>query len=306
MITIHAVLPGFMEIFIFVLLESILISAASLSMKKTASAFLTALLAFIKVKARPRPGEQAQDRPHTTNPVFKKKHTTTDKTGDTNSLDIALVYVQGGSFDMGSNDDSGTVKTVHRVTLSNFYIGKYQVTQAQWKAVMGNNPSHFQNCDNCPVEQVSWNDAQDFIEKLNQKTGKNYRLPTEAEWEYAARGGNKSNGYAYSGSNDVNAVAWYGYNCSKTHPAGEKRPNELGIYDMSGNVLEWCQDRFDGNYYSNSPPENPQGPPTGSDRVLRGGSWYFTARRCGVAFRTYFAPGLRDASAGFRLVFPAP
>jgi formylglycine-generating enzyme required for sulfatase activity len=168
---------------------------------------------------------------------------------------------------------------------------------------MGNNPSSFQNCDDCPVEDVSWNKAQAFIEKLNQKTGKHYRLPTEAEWEYAARGGSKSNGYTYSGSNDISSVAWYTDNGgSKTHPVGQKQANELGIYDMSGNIWEWCQDWFGADYYSSSPTENPQGPSWGSLRVYRGGSWSSTAQYCRVASRNFYAPGFRDFLIGFRLV----
>ena len=167
---------------------------------------------------------------------------------------------------------------------------------------MGNDPSRFSNCDNCPVEQVSWNDIQDFIQKLNQKTGKNYRLPTEAEWEYAARGGNKSKGYTYSGSNSSGEVAWYTDNSdSKTHPAGQKQPNELGLFDMSGNVWEWCSDWYGSDYYQSSPSSNPKGASTGSFRVRRGGGWCSNARDCRSAYRDFTYPGRR---IGFRLASP--
>lgn len=243
-----------------------------------------------------------------TKPVVKKHTLPVKKTAVTTDAAfngfIPLAYVQGGSFDMGSNDAQDyKAQPVHRVTLGSFYMGRYEVTQAQWKAIMGNNPSNFQNCDDCPVEMASWDDVQGFIEKLNQKTGKHYRLPTEAEWEYAARGGSKSNGYTYSGFNDISSVAWYSDNGgSKTHPKGQKQANELGIYDMSGNVWEWCQDWFGADYYSNSPAENPQGPSSGSDRVLRGGSWRYPAQICRVAYRSGSSPGYRRNFFGFRLV----
>jgi sulfatase modifying factor 1 len=188
--------------------------------------------------------------------------------------------------------------------LSSFNIGKYEVTQAQWKAVMGSNPSYFSGCDNCPVENVSWNDAQEFVRKVNAQTGKNYRLPTEAEWEYAARGGQQSRGYTYSGSNDLGSVAWYYDNSgSKTHAVGGKQANELGIYDMSGNVWEWCSE-WNGNYSSYSE-TNPTGASSGQSRVLRGGSCYFIAFNCRSANRNGNFPdnGLNDF--GFRLVLPA-
>ena len=212
-----------------------------------------------------------------------------------------MVFVQGGTFTMGCTSEQGSdcfedEKLAHQVTLSDFYIGKYEVTQAQWRAVMGTNPSYFTG-DNLPVEQVSWNDVQEFITKLNSLTGKRYRLPTEAEWEFAARGGNNSRGYKYSGSNTVGDVAWY--NSNRTHPVGTKAANELGIYDMSGNVLEWCSDWF-GSYSSNAQ-TNPTGPSSGSDRVLRGGSWYHDAIYARVSFRGYWNPGTRNFGLGFRL-----
>jgi formylglycine-generating enzyme required for sulfatase activity len=176
----------------------------------------------------------------------------------TNTAGIEMVLVQGGTFTMGSNSGDSDEKPLHQVTLSDFYIGKYEVTQKQWREIMGNNPSHF-NGDERPVEYVSWNDAQEFIRKLNAKTGQKYRLPTEAEWEYAACGGQQSRGYTYSGSNDINAVAWYGNNSNnKTHAVGQKQANELGLHDMSGNVWEWCGDWYDN--YSSGAQTNPAGP----------------------------------------------
>ncbi|MBQ7309900.1 MAG: SUMF1/EgtB/PvdO family nonheme iron enzyme [Alistipes sp.] len=218
--------------------------------------------------------------------------------------DIEMVFVKGGMFTMGATSEQGSdadsdETPTHSVTLSDFYIGKYEVTQAQWRAVMGNNPSYFKG-DNLPVECVSWNDIQKFIKKLNAQTGKNFRLPTEAEWEYAARGGNQSRGYKYSGSNDRNN-AWYKDNSSsKTHPVGQKQPNELGIYDMSGNVWEWCQDWY--GSYSSSSQTNPTGPSSGSIRVLRGGGWGIFARNCRVSYRSYYSPVFSRDNYGFRLV----
>jgi formylglycine-generating enzyme required for sulfatase activity len=217
---------------------------------------------------------------------------------------IEMVRVKGGTFTMGYTSEQGNdcysdEKPSHQVTLSDFYIGKYEVTQAQWKAVMGSNPSHFKG-DNLPVETVSWDDAQEFIRKLNVQTGKNYRLPTEAEWEYAARGGAQSRGTKYSGSNTVGDVAWYDGNSGNAiHPVGQKLPNELGLYDMSGNVWEWCSDWY--GAYSSGSQTNPAGPSSGSYRVDRGGSWCSYARNARVPFRDYGTPGYRGSALGFRL-----
>jgi formylglycine-generating enzyme required for sulfatase activity len=153
------------------------------------------------------------------------------------------------------------------------------------------------------VEQVSWNDIQSFLKKLNTATGKRFRLPTEAEWEYAARGGNKSRGYTYSGSNTLSSVGWHvGNSGSKTHAVGQKQANELGLYDMSGNVWEWCSDWYGRNYYSSSSSNNPKGPSSGSSRVLRGGSWSSSASYCRVADRNNYKPDLRYYNYGFRVV----
>ena len=173
------------------------------------------------------------------------------------------------------------------------------MTQALWQAVMGSNPSYFSG-SNKPVECVSWNDCQDFISRLNALTGENFRLPTEAEWEYAARGGNKRGGYMYVGSNTIDNVAWYDDNSgSQTHNVATKSPNELGLYDMSGNVWEWCQDWY-GSYSSGSQ-TNPTGPSSGSDRVFRGGSWDYFARNCRVSYRFILTPGYRGVNVGLRL-----
>jgi formylglycine-generating enzyme required for sulfatase activity len=189
---------------------------------------------------------------------------------------------------------------VHNVTVSTFYMGETEVTQALWKAVMGSNPSIRQG-DDLPVEMVDWYDFREFIHKLIGLTGRNFRLPTEAEWEYAARGGNKSKGYKYAGSNTIENVAWYWNNSDhKTHPVKGKSPNELGLYDMSGNVFEWCIDWY-GNY-ENGSQTDPQGPFSGSDHVLRGGSWFSGARHCRVSDRFNGDPHFGNDCHGFRLV----
>jgi len=242
-------------------------------------------------------------------------------TETTNNLNIEIVAVQGGTFTMGCTSkqfDCWEDETpTHQVTLSDFYIGKYEVTQVQWKAIMGNNPSYFKRGDNYPVEQISWNDivgtsgatmviknityyANGFIYRLNQLTGKQYRLPTEAEWEYAARGGLSSKGYKYSGSNTAGDVAWYFDNSNKrTNTVGGKSPNELGIYDMSGNVYEWCSDWW--GDYSSKALTDPTGPSTGSHRVSRGGSWYYSTLGVRVSYRNGWYPVYSYGNLGFRL-----
>ena len=215
-----------------------------------------------------------------------------------------MVYVEGGTFIMGATTEqrSDAYKNEcpsHQVTLSSFYIGRYEVTQEEWQTVMGNNPSYFKD-SNCPVECVSWDDCQEFIKKLNTMTGMKFRLPTESEWEYAARGGNKSRGTKYAGGNDIGSVAWVCTNSnSRTHPVGQKLPNELGLYDMSGNVLEWCFDRY--GDYSSSSQTNPQGPSYGSDHVFRGGSWHNLAWFCRVSRRCYDSSSYRYDNLGLRL-----
>ena len=216
-----------------------------------------------------------------------------------------MVKVAGGTFQMGATSEQGSKAydggyPVHSVTLSDYYIGQTEVTQELWEAVMGGNPSYFTGDNQCPVERVSWNDCQEFIEKLNRLTGKNFRLPTEAEWEYAARGGNKSKGYKYSGSDNPDAVAWYYYNSGgKTHPVAQKQSNESGLYDMSGNVWEWCSDRY-GDYSSNSQ-TNPRGASSGSFRVLRGCGYGNGVRGVRVSDRFSYTPDGRGVTSGLRL-----
>ncbi len=211
------------------------------------------------------------------------------KTYKVKGVSFTMVDVEGGSFTMGATSEQGSdaykwEKPVHKVTLSNYAIGETEVTQALWQAVMGSNPSRFTGDEQRPVEQVSWNDCQTFIKKLNQLTGENFRLPTEAEWEYAARGGKSSRGYKYSGGNNIDDVAWYTSNSSSiTHVVKTKKANELGIYDMSGNVWEWCSDWY--GEYSSSAQTNPKGPYSGSSRIIRGGGFINGAGSCRVSLR---------------------
>ena len=217
---------------------------------------------------------------------------------------IEMVKVEGGTFMMGATSEmknpNSNEKPVHQVTLTNdYYMGKYEVTQALWQAVMGSNPSEYKG-DNLPVETVSWNDCQKFISKLNSLTGRMFRLPTEAEWEYAARGGKESRGYQYSGSSNISDVAWYDETSgSKTHPVGTKQANELGIYDMTGNVWEWCSDWY--SSYSSSSQTNPTGSDSGSARVSRGGGWFNDASYCRLSVRFYYTPDFRLDILGLRL-----
>jgi len=222
------------------------------------------------------------------------------------SYDIDMVYVKGGSFTMGNTGEHDSVfysreTPAHTVTLNDFYICKFEVTQGLWKEVMGSSPSYFTDDDNLPVEQVSWDDCQTFIQRLNDSTGKNYRLPTEAEWEYAALGGSESKGYKYSGSDNIDDVAWYWENSEETtHSVGTKQPNELGIYDMSGNVWEWCSDLYD--TYSSGSQNNPMGAEAGTNHVLRGGSWRNDANYCRVRNRFCDMPDAEYFNCGIRLV----
>ena len=223
-----------------------------------------------------------------------------------NGVSFNMIKVQGGTFTMGATSEQGSdakkyEKPTHQVTLSDYYIGETEVTQELWKAVMGSNPSYFSGT-NLPVEYVSWNDCQTFITKLNQLTGKKFRLPTEAEWEYAARGGNKSKGYKYAGSNtESDVAAWSPANSGgTTYPVKQKQANELGLYDMSGNVHEWCQNLW--YNYSSSAQTNPTGPSSGSYRVCRGGSYCYGGSNSRVANRGCFLPDARHSNVGFRVV----
>jgi formylglycine-generating enzyme required for sulfatase activity len=224
-----------------------------------------------------------------------------------------MAYIEGGTFQMGSNEDE---KPVHSVMVSSFYMSKYEITQRQWERVMGSNPSYFKDCTDCPVEQVSWEDVQEFLKKLNDRTGGEYRLPTEAEWEYAA-GGGSGNRTKYAGTNEVGRLQEYGNFCDgnceyswkeasqndgykNTAPVGKYEPNVLGLYDMSGNVYEWCSDWY-GNYTS-EPLTNPTGPTNGTNRMIRGGSWYYFPTLSRVVLRSYRTPSHRSHFVGFRIV----
>jgi formylglycine-generating enzyme required for sulfatase activity len=219
------------------------------------------------------------------------------------SKEPEMVFVKGGNFQMGSNDYENE-KPIHKVTLSSYHIGKYEVTQKQWREIMGSDPPKlsFEGCDNCPVENVSWNDVQDFLKKLNaMSSNKKYRLPTEREWEYAAKGGNQSKGYKYSGSNKFEDVAWCGNNAGdKTYHIGIKQANELGIHDMSGNVLEWCSNDYN-SYYPNGSPTNSNKAPSATCKIIRGGSYFFSQDFCRVSHRDCNDPRSQDDILGFRL-----
>jgi len=251
--------------------------------------------------------------------------------------DIEFVFVKGGCYEMGDffGDGIPEEKPAHTVCVDDFYIGKYEVTQAQWRKVIGKNPSHFQDGDdrNCcplglcpwitlaqcnpiagmreersPVDTVSWDDVQEFIFKLNRETGKNYRLPTEAEWEYAAKSGGKKERWSGTGfESELDIYAWYEPNAAtKTQPVGQKMPNGIGLYDMSGNVWEWVQDRFGKDYYQDSLKDNPPGPEKGYERVLRGGSWYNHSWAIRTTYRVWVGPSYKTDNAGFRIALSIP
>ncbi|NIO87691.1 MAG: SUMF1/EgtB/PvdO family nonheme iron enzyme [Candidatus Aminicenantes bacterium] len=233
-----------------------------------------------------------------------------------------MIFVKGGTFPMGNSEGGDGEKPAHRVTVGTFYMGKFEVTQEEWLAVMGNNPAYIRGAKN-PIHSVSWYDAVEYCNKRSRKEGltpcysgsgddivcdfnaDGYRLPSEAEWEYAARGGLHSRNYRYSGSNDLDEVAWHPDNSGYLpHPVGRKKPNELGIYDMSGNVWEWCWDWYIFDYYKNSPAINPTGLPSGHHRVERGGSFfpYPTENHHWCTFRFYDEPFREFAHIGFRVV----
>lgn len=225
-------------------------------------------------------------------------------------LNMKMVYVEGGTFQMGDSDEL----PVHSVTLDSYYVAECEVTQAQWQKIMGTtvyqqhdkaNSSRAMRGvgDNNPMYYVSWEEAQAFCRRLGEITGKTYILPTEAMWEYAARGGKHNDSSQFSGHYMVDVVGWYDSNSGgTTHPVKQKRPNKLGLYDMTGNVWEWCSDWYSSSYYSSSPQNNPTGPSSGSNRVVRGGCWYNSASRSRVAFRGGYTPWVRDSFVGFRVV----
>ncbi|HEX8198276.1 MAG TPA: SUMF1/EgtB/PvdO family nonheme iron enzyme [Pyrinomonadaceae bacterium] len=239
--------------------------------------------------------------PPVNNPPAVRKAGEISKSKLPNGVEMSFAYVPAGSFKMGSTKGEDDEKPVHIVTISQgFWIGQTEVTQGQWKAVMGNNPSYFSNCgDNCPVEMVSWDDAQQFIAKLNsQNEGYKYRLPTEAEWEYAARAGTTGD---YAGNLDL--MGWYNENSHRTmHPVGQKQSNAWNLYDMYGNVMEWCEDWYDKNYYSKSPSNDPPGASSSSYRVARSGGWGFPAKMMRSAARHRIPLLFRSSFLGFRVV----
>jgi len=220
--------------------------------------------------------------------------------------EIEMVFVKGGKFRMGCNANEekncmNDERPIHEIKIGNYSIGKYPVTQKQWGSVMGIVPAHFDG-DDLPVEQVSWDEAQEFIKRLNAMTGRKYRLPTEAEWEYAAQGGANAKGQRFSGYRFLDDIAWYEYNSNgRTQRVGAKQPNELGVYDMVGNVWEWVNDWYDKNYYKESLVSNPYGPKRGSERVYRGGGFDSYEQHCRVSLRNYNRPGYRTINLGLRL-----
>lgn len=228
------------------------------------------------------------------------------------TVDLEMVSVSGGRFDMGEDSAAMDRRPAHSVVLKDFRIGKYEVTQAQWEAIMGSNPSAYNHCDDCPVTNVSWNDIQTFIEKLNAKTGRHFRLPTEAEWEFAARSGKQEHmrkladdqiaGNKHSGRHVLQYIAWFDRN-SNDHPhrVGRKDPNKLGLFDMTGNVEEWVNDWYGKSYFSAREANNPTGPDGGISKVVRGGGWHSAANEVSVTRRAAYLPTEKSISLGFRL-----
>jgi formylglycine-generating enzyme required for sulfatase activity len=220
-------------------------------------------------------------------------------------IQVEMVLVSGGTFEMGCNlsplqECAFDEKPTHQVSITPFLLGKYEVTQEQWTDVMGSNPSHFSDCATCPVENVSWEEVQAFISRLNAQTGSSYRLPTEAEWEFASRNGSGSGSNLFSGSSQADAVAWFLDNGEGIpHPVGQKAANGLGIHDMTGNVSEWCSDWF--GKYEATAQYNPSGPQDGKYKVVRGGSVFSKQEYCRVTDRMSLLPTQRNEGTGFRL-----
>lgn len=241
------------------------------------------------VPPKKQESKQATVRPQQSaaaKPQIESSRPSSKRMFSVNGVRFAMVYVEGGSFRMGtSGGEFSREAPAHNVTVSGFHIGETEVTQQLWQAVMGSNPSGFRGSQ-LPVESVDYYDCQEFIRRLNSLTGEQFRLPYEAEWEFASRGGVRSQGYKYAGSNSIEQVAWYNANSgNRSHEVKSKKPNELGIYDMCGNVWEWCEDWFDENYYSYSPVHNPKGPIDGYSWLNRGGSWKSGAKYCRHAYR---------------------
>jgi formylglycine-generating enzyme required for sulfatase activity len=226
-----------------------------------------------------------------------------------NVPDIPMTYVKGGCFAMGDQfgDGAADERPVHEVCVDDFYFGTFEVTEGQWQALMNDTPLTSRRGANYPAAGVSWKDAREFSKRLNERTGRHYRLPTEAEWEYAAKGGGKRQKYVGSDNETALATtAWYGANSDNTrHPVGQKQPNELGLYDLNGNVWEWVSDRYDAFYYRQSPRQNPTGDPFGVNRILRGGAYDSTSSRLRTSYRDYVAPEVRSENIGFRLLLQA-
>jgi formylglycine-generating enzyme required for sulfatase activity len=229
-------------------------------------------------------------------------------TDTVNGVVFRMIAVEGGAFRMGcaaasEGDCFGDESPLHTVVLSDYRMGQTEVTQALWRAVMGTRPSRFAACDECPVENVSWDEIQAFLRQLNALTGQTYRLPTEAEWEFAARGGKAWSGQVFSGGGRLEEVAWFQDNAgSRPHPVKGKNANELGLYDMSGNVYEWCQDGY--GAYTSDEQKDPIGRPEGSRKVIRGGGWQGSERFCRVSYRFYYPTDFRANYLGFRLARP--
>jgi formylglycine-generating enzyme required for sulfatase activity len=221
----------------------------------------------------------------------------------THEITRNMIFVDSGTFLMGSDYRHPSDWPLTNVHIDQFHIDKYEITQKEWRGVMGDVPNSFQNCPNCPVEGVSWNDAILFIAKLNQVSCKHFRLPTEAEWEYAEKGGNKGHNYKYSGSDNLQEVAWFSENAEKNlHVVGQKKPNQLGIYDMTGNVSEWCNDWYDINYYKYIPHNNPQGPLKGTEKVIRGANFQTNRSEIWPAMHAFDNPCVGHTGLGFRIV----
>ncbi len=223
-----------------------------------------------------------------------------------------MVRIEGGQLMIGvanATTEGASQDNVpaHEVSLSPYYLGKYEVTEEEWQLIVGNNPSDKSNgimvSNTCPVDNVSWDECQQFVEKLAQLTGKPFRLPSEAEWEFAARGGVASD-FLFAGMADIERCGWYVGNSSRVkHPVGQKEPNQLGLYDMTGNVREWCQDYYGPDYYAHSPSLNPQGPNEGSRRIIRGGSFNNQDEACVVTYRAYSSPDNKNKFTGLRLAY---